>query len=391
MSSYLLLRNNKESGPFTIDEIREMPLKTYDLLWVVGKSAAWKYPGEIPEIKPFAPPVPDQIEDSYRKVKSDNLSLISRDSAPQKVVSSLKSVYVNLPSEKKNNTVQRERFIVDQEYSDEITPAISTAELYTKKQSRSVRISGKILWICTITLLFGAGLLTGFVISDRGNIFSKDDIHPQNGHLRHSAILAGEKESVNKNEILAPDNANSGMSNMVVKNTELTSDVTGLSKTKNAEAKKNVLNSGKKKPGNATVNKDSALVHSNFISASNVNDSLKKTQAVKPDVLYQKIQAHPENYIDLVTGRYTTGVFGGISSFPVTVTNNSTILIDQVVISIDYIQNNDKIFKTEKLYFTGLEPGETVTIKAPKSSRGVKVTTHVLIANPGFQETGVTN
>ena len=56
MSSYLLLRNNKESGPFTIEEIQAMPLKSYDLLWVVGKSAAWRYPGEIAELKSFAPP-----------------------------------------------------------------------------------------------------------------------------------------------------------------------------------------------------------------------------------------------------------------------------------------------------------------------------------------------
>ena len=53
MSSYLLLRNNQESGPFTMEEIKGMSLKAYDLLWVVGKSAAWRYPGEIAELKSF--------------------------------------------------------------------------------------------------------------------------------------------------------------------------------------------------------------------------------------------------------------------------------------------------------------------------------------------------
>ncbi len=67
MSSYLLLRNNKESGPFTIEEIKGMSLKTYDLLWVVGKSAAWRYPGEITELKSFAPPLPEQIINSNLK------------------------------------------------------------------------------------------------------------------------------------------------------------------------------------------------------------------------------------------------------------------------------------------------------------------------------------
>ena len=63
MSSYLLLRNNKESGPFTMDEVKSMSLKSYDLIWVVGKSAAWRYPGEIPELKSFAPSVPEQGAD----------------------------------------------------------------------------------------------------------------------------------------------------------------------------------------------------------------------------------------------------------------------------------------------------------------------------------------
>ena len=78
MSSYLLLRNNKETGPFTIEEIKGMSLKPYDLLWVVGKSAAWRYPGEINELKSFAPPVPEQIVDSYsKKPNTDNSSIVS--------------------------------------------------------------------------------------------------------------------------------------------------------------------------------------------------------------------------------------------------------------------------------------------------------------------------
>ncbi|HEY2349231.1 MAG TPA: hypothetical protein VGH64_09455, partial [Puia sp.] len=67
MSSYLLLRNNKESGPFTLDEVKGMSLKMYDLIWIVGKSAAWRYPGEIPELKSFAPTVPEGEADLFRK------------------------------------------------------------------------------------------------------------------------------------------------------------------------------------------------------------------------------------------------------------------------------------------------------------------------------------
>ena len=89
---------------------------------------------------------------------------------------------------------------------------------------------------------------------------------------------------------------------------------------------------------------------------------LKTMSALQPDVIQQVY-------------------FGGISSFPVTVTNNSPVKMELVIIIVDYIQNNEKIFKTETLTFNDLEPGEAITIKAPKSSRGVKIATRIHIFN----------
>ncbi|HRO47302.1 hypothetical protein [Agriterribacter sp.] len=57
MKEYLLLRNNTESGPYSLDELRVMGLKAYDLIWVEKRSFSWKYPSEISELSAFAPPV----------------------------------------------------------------------------------------------------------------------------------------------------------------------------------------------------------------------------------------------------------------------------------------------------------------------------------------------
>jgi hypothetical protein len=384
MSSYLLLRNNKESGPFTIDEIKGMSLKSYDLLWVVGKSAAWRYPGEIAEIKSFAPPVPEQPDDKYRKVKADNTNTISKETRSQEVIYPVKSIYVNLPSEKKQVFVHREKLLTEQNYSEKLLPESDSSDLYPKKENRSVRLSGKILWISTITLLFGAGLLTGFVISDRGKYFSKDDIHTQTGHLRYPSGVTSKKE------ILLPTSEKVTADNTIVQSGESASILSEPLKTTKQLTKKNTVYTNKKSPNNGTSKKDTSMVQKSIVLISNPNDSLKKNVSDKT-VLYQKIKAHPENYIDLVTGRYSTGVFGGISSFPVTVTNNSAIVMDQVIISIDYIQNNEKIFKTENICFTGLEPGENVTMRAPKSTRGVKVATHIRIVNSAIPDTSYSN
>ncbi len=67
MASYLLLRNNKESGPYSLDELLNYGLKPYDLVWVNGKSAAWRYPSEVAELKPYAPEVEEQPFDRFYK------------------------------------------------------------------------------------------------------------------------------------------------------------------------------------------------------------------------------------------------------------------------------------------------------------------------------------
>lgn len=53
--AYRLLRNNKEQGPFTAEELIKKNLKPFDLIWIDGRSAAWSYPGELAEFKMYVP------------------------------------------------------------------------------------------------------------------------------------------------------------------------------------------------------------------------------------------------------------------------------------------------------------------------------------------------
>jgi hypothetical protein len=49
--SYLLLRNNQQSGPYTLEEVKQLPLQPKDLIWIIGQSAGWRYPEEIPALQ----------------------------------------------------------------------------------------------------------------------------------------------------------------------------------------------------------------------------------------------------------------------------------------------------------------------------------------------------
>jgi hypothetical protein len=386
MSSYLLLRNNIESGPFTLDEIKSMSLKTYDLIWIVGKSAAWRYPGEISEFKFFAPPVPEQESDFFRKgsgnenINSDfSNNKIQDPPANQRIsvndqrFSNNRAAYINLPAENKpenelSNLILEESGMIIPNTQE---PGSGFTEIYQNRPSAAVRNSGKILWVSTVILLFGAGVMTGFFISDRRNYFSSGENHPQNSLSPNQVVLKGKKES---SPALINNSPAITNNEIPVLNPDSVKKITGIQKKLNNGSVKKIIAIN-------TVNKDSIAAEKALIAAMRVKDSLKQDAYNKSEQLYQGIKTSPEKYINLSTGHYSTGLFGGISSFPVTLTNHAPVRIETVEVVIDYIQNNEKIYKTETLTFNNLEAGEEVTINAPKSSRGTKIATHMYIVS----------
>lgn len=68
--AYHLLRNNKEEGPFTREEIIGKNLKPYDLIWIDGRSAAWSYPGELAEFKLYAPLPVEENQNQNKNIVS---------------------------------------------------------------------------------------------------------------------------------------------------------------------------------------------------------------------------------------------------------------------------------------------------------------------------------
>ena len=65
---YLLLRNNQQTGPYSFEELLELHLKPFDLVWVEGKSCGWRYPNEIETLKTFFPaPETSDAQDASTK------------------------------------------------------------------------------------------------------------------------------------------------------------------------------------------------------------------------------------------------------------------------------------------------------------------------------------
>lgn len=82
---YVLLRGEKQTGPYSLEEIIQFDLKPYDLIWIEGKSAGWYYPQEIGDLHPY-------------------LSFLPKKPVSEKATT--KNVFVSLPSEPKKEEPQ---------------------------------------------------------------------------------------------------------------------------------------------------------------------------------------------------------------------------------------------------------------------------------------------
>ncbi|RYY82591.1 MAG: DUF4339 domain-containing protein, partial [Chitinophagaceae bacterium] len=80
---YYLLRNNRESGPFALDELLQQCLLPGDLIWVEGRSQNWTAPYELPEVEqaipkgysysPSEPATFDHISDREQALRAEGL------------------------------------------------------------------------------------------------------------------------------------------------------------------------------------------------------------------------------------------------------------------------------------------------------------------------------
>jgi hypothetical protein len=100
---FLLLRNNHEKGPFTVEELLQQHLRPTDLVWVEGISQAWSYPSEVPELKTYfsgapytLPSVHYQITDASH---NDDIELRAEE-IRQKILSFTPKYYTTRPLQK---------------------------------------------------------------------------------------------------------------------------------------------------------------------------------------------------------------------------------------------------------------------------------------------------
>ena len=158
---YLLLRNNKETGPFTIQELLLQKLSPTDMIWVEGKSTAWTFLNEM-ELNfhqddpvqhisdaPRSKHIGDEIEQKADEIRKRALSY-----KPRPLV---------IHSDPSSN---------DSSYSGGFLNADDTIEIINHNKEKN-KTFNEVIMTSVIILLFAGGLYAGStLIHSRKEIIS---------------------------------------------------------------------------------------------------------------------------------------------------------------------------------------------------------------------------
>ena len=444
MSTYLLLRDNKQSGPYTLDEIKAKGFKKYDLVWVESKSAAWRYPGELPELKPFAPIVEEQPFDRFFKKPSQekqstttsqnaNISeaympkaeVIKSAALPQIAIETgNKKVYAVLPS-KKTATVDagetssynpaKKEFIKKEEpalfaagsnfFEEKETEAKPQQSIHQYQEKNFVKkhanpdrrfLQPAAVLGCVLALL-SAGIFIGLSINKNpsGSIPKNDATEKQ--------ILSVNKPDPQINISTPVSSAIPAQENSVAINKENKDNNTGnvVPQNQPTEQEKSIALINEKKK--ATRPKENAAADPLKIipKRDNITDSnssgpqyTRREATHRTDAINDKdfVKNSIGNLVSVSSNKYNVGTFGGISEVQLTVSNKSVYPLDIVMVEVQYVQANKKVFKTENIYYRNIRPGESIMQEVPKSSRGIKIQYRVALINskePGISYSGI--
>jgi len=405
MNKYLLLRDNKQSGPYTVPEIIAMGIKPYDLVWLEGKSAAWRYPSEIEELKAHAPAVEEQPFDRFYK-KPDTQKAAPVASYADTHQSSLqvpaehkrfeppvepnplpptektqRKVYINFPGSaqpaakttvvapastpiQKDTTAPAlktpprypERQVADTGFHDQLPAHSSSYPVKEAAAPAPPAKNNKLLYgaiaACLVLIVFSVVLLMNY----RQQQKSLRELNSIVQQLEQKAPAETAALPVKQEAAMPPPEITPAATDYNEAPVVETSRPTAV-----APRPKSVRNEA------AIITDESPVTFTEKNNSQNNSDDTEENIApvISSENLFKLVAVKPNNY--------KTGLLGGISNLRFELSNNSAVELHKVAVEVRYLGPEKKVVKKQMVYFENISPGAQATIDVPKSNRGVTI------------------
>lgn len=366
MNKYLLLRDNKQSGPFTVPEIISFGIKPYDLVWLEGKSAAWRYPSEVEELKSYAPAVEEQPFDRFYKTREAIINQSPYEPKPiEKPVVSNKKVYINFPVAPKTEVKMMPAATVPTftERTPELTRPAERLSVTPNNAPEKKYFAYAAIGACVLLL----GFITVLLVNNNN----------QKEKLQELNTIVKEIQNKNSTGVPATQVVNEEPAPPASSETIINPELLQMSETENAAVApvKPVITPTQAvvkipaKISPSTEGEGRPVLRRTDVAeaktSTSENNSSPAVTAAPTDNLFKQV--------NIVPGHYKVGMLGGISNLTLALTNNSQRELHKVVVEIRFLGPEKKIVNTQTVYFENVAPGAQSTIDVPKSKRGVSI------------------
>ncbi len=422
MDTYLLLRSNKQSGPYSLQQLVTFGLKPYDLVWVEGKSAAWRYPSEVDGLKAYAPATEEQPFDRFYKKteqkveeKVNNKPIEKREETPLIAIENSmpvsKKVFVSMPvnatkrqpavvtasapvsvpeskpvikeekpeskkagskpiyiTEETNEPIIKEKKVINEpvltenysESLDEIKRRYTETYLSRKKRSGWTSTHTSIAQVLGGAVFFC--LLVVFVYKN----FSGDD----SSQLSRTTVIQPDKRNVNKMQDVTD-----------IKTTFPATPNKENSKSKEKQ-KPEPVNKEINPPGETAVvpvvqKTDDPVNETDYSILAKTTDK-NEEQSIAEEVKPKTRPVNIRKFISVRANNYKQMAFGGVKNLELTLNNDSKFALDKVIVELQYLKPSEQPIKTERLVFNSVPAGDSKTLKIPDYLRGVKIAYRVV-------------
>lgn len=371
MKRYTILRNNRESGPFSLRDLRSFPLFSTDLVWIEEESTCWKHPLEFDELKDFI-----QTEEKNPQVDRQ----AGAHNAPKKAAGT--AVAAAQPSEVIGDG-QPPLGAASKKPSFEELVQKYEREMPSRNAPGLPAAIGAGLF-GSVIFLVGAAMIVVVVRNAVADLESHRPLlataeakeigslqlpvsrisHQALGPTTPQALLV--KDTTSVRPALAVANLSHAAATVSVvpaplagKQASLRLPDTLVKANKNADSANFVMTEAQ---SGLTVEKNRVTRQSE--ATANPVETRLETPADK-------------NLLQVSVGDYKVGLFGGISNLTLTVKNSTGNDIEKAIVAIEYLKPNGKVVHTQTVDVSGLAVGTSKTIEVPNSSRGVSIRYHV--------------
>ncbi len=381
---YRILRDNKERGPLNLEQLLELRLQPFDLVWVEGKSAGWRYPSEIDALKVHVEPSIQPVRDNDTTV----ISAASQHPASQNTrsispVSPLASAPASFSTESENEEeltadklekrateiYQRVQAYAEQQEKSQKDTQIKYARsledlkqeyadwLHKKNEKKhfrlvSIRKPGLIAATIACMMVVAASLF--FIHHDQQQ--QQAGLKPGQHYI--SDAVSGPAVHPPSQEIIVvpPKTSISEVTKSTLKKELSVDDF--IDSVRRVLAKEN--RSERKK----LVKPD----HSDLESGEVIT---KVPNATEPVVPTDKKETPPLQKVNMNAKYQQDANRKSISSLEVTIQNNSVELLKTVTVDIFYYKKGERLFDKETLYFNNIQPGNSLTLSRPGNRKAV--------------------